>query len=241
MMDLSDTIIAKSNQLNAEDLISADRIIKVTSVRKYSEKGVTKFDLSYEGDQGRVYKPSKGMRVVITSGWGMDGDNFIGKYLRLYYDPDAVYAGKEVGGIRINGMSNIKDVMKVRITERRGLKKEYVVQVLNVGQPQPYPEEHFNKVFPVMEKKVLAGEMTQEQVINKCEATGFLSDNQKDLIRAIGKQEEQQPEAPVEPKVESKPIASGGGGDALNDSVAQPSNQNASGGNDLSIDDILDM
>ena len=209
MMDLSSTIIANSNQLNAEDLISANRTIKVTGVKPYTEKGVSKFDIHYEGDNGRPYKPSKGMRVVITSGWGMDGDNFLGKFLRLYYEPDAVYAGKEVGGIRINGMSNIKDLMKVRITERRGHKKEYIVQVIDVAPPAAYPADHFNKVFSAMAEKVIAGSMTHEQVINKCEATGYLTNEQKDRVRAIGVKEE--PEQQV--KYEERPVKDDGFGD----------------------------
>ena len=43
MIDLSDTTVAKSDQLNAEDLLSAGKLITVSNVVKYSEKDFTKY------------------------------------------------------------------------------------------------------------------------------------------------------------------------------------------------------
>ena len=188
MLDLSDTILAKSDRLNAEDLISGERIIIVTKAVKYIEKDRQAFYLNYEGDNGRPYKPSKGMRVVITAAWGKDGDLFIGRSIKLYYDPKPWYAGKEAGGIRINAMSDLPNGapnMTVTITERKNCRVSYFINLLEPVQKPQYPAAQFTKALGTMSKMITAGDYTAEQVINKCEQTGWLTDEQKIQIRSV--------------------------------------------------------
>ena len=51
MTDLSDTIIAKSDQLNADDLIGITKDIVVTKIGK-SESVDQPITINYEGDNG---------------------------------------------------------------------------------------------------------------------------------------------------------------------------------------------
>ena len=63
-MDLSQTIIPKSDQLNADDLIAGPRTIRITAVSTgNAEQPVV---INYEGDNGRPYKPSKSMRRILV-------------------------------------------------------------------------------------------------------------------------------------------------------------------------------
>lgn len=126
-MDLSDTIIPKSDQLNADDLIAGPRIIRITAVNKVSGEQPT--HLQYEGGAGRPFKPGKSMRRILIGMWGTDGRNYIGKRLKLYADPSVKFGGKAVGGIRISH-ADIPEAFEMMLTETRGQKKPFRVEPL---------------------------------------------------------------------------------------------------------------
>ena len=54
--DLRATIVPKSDQLNAEQLLSGPMTIRVTEVR-VSDSAEQPVVVHYEGDDGRPYKP----------------------------------------------------------------------------------------------------------------------------------------------------------------------------------------
>jgi len=132
---IADMILAKSDQLNAEDLLGREMVIKITKVTKKDPKKPQPLWINYEGDDGgkRPYKPCKGMIKIIFSMWGENESNYIGRSLSLYRFEEAVYAGKEVGGLRLNGMSHIEKSFKVKITESRNKKVEYSIKKLEVA------------------------------------------------------------------------------------------------------------
>jgi transposase len=124
---------------------------------------------------------------IIGAGWGNMTGEWVGKSLVLYCDPTVVYAGKEVGGIRIQAMSNIVKRLKISLSKTRGKKIEHIIDILApVAKPQ-YPAAQFDKAIVTMAEKINDGSMTAEQVINRCEATGWLTDEQKQQIRDIEK------------------------------------------------------
>ena len=60
MLDMTTTIEAKSDQLNADDLIGSPKTIKITTVKACA--GDQPIAVNYEGDNGKPYKPNKAMR-----------------------------------------------------------------------------------------------------------------------------------------------------------------------------------
>ena len=60
MTDLGKTIAPKSDQLNADDLISGPRTITITNVASGSKD--QPINISFEGDNGKPYRPGKSMR-----------------------------------------------------------------------------------------------------------------------------------------------------------------------------------
>lgn len=181
---LSDTIVTKSDQLNAEDLLLNNRVIKITGVRKVSDPQQPLI-LNYEGDNGRPFKPCLTMRKALRFAYGDNPDNLIGKYLELYCDPEVKFGKEKVGGVRIAGMSDIKGTIRASFTETRGKKKEYVFKRIEGVDLPPYPADKFAQAFDKMREFIVNGEMTHEQVINRCEQTGKLSDEQKQKIRDV--------------------------------------------------------
>lgn len=127
--NLRDTIIPKSDQLNAEQLLAGPITITVTDVRRGSDdQPVT---IHYEGDQGRPYKPCKSMRKVLIFAWGDDGREWVGKSMTLYNDPDVKWGGVKVGGIRISHLSDVERDISLALTATKGKKEAYVIRKLD--------------------------------------------------------------------------------------------------------------
>lgn len=129
MGDMKQVIIPKSDQLNADDLLSGPMTIKITAVtvKGGQEQPVS---ISYEGDNGKPYKPCKSMCRVLVSAWGADSALYVGRSMTLYCDPKVKWGGMEVGGIRISHMTNIADTMTMALTVTRANKKPFIVQPL---------------------------------------------------------------------------------------------------------------
>lgn len=181
---ISDTIVTKSDQLNAEDLLSGNRIIKITGVKRVKDPQQPMV-INYDGDNGRPFKPCLTMRKLLAFAYGDNSENLIGKSLELYCDPEVKFGKERVGGVRISGMSDIKGTIRTSLTETRGRKKEYIIKKIDAVDLPPYPADKFATAFEAMKQYIIDGKMTHEQVINKCEQTGRLSDEQKEQIRGV--------------------------------------------------------
>lgn len=184
MFDISKTIEAKSDQLNADDLISAKRVIKISGVSKGNAENPVV--INYENDSGRPFKPCKTVRRILAAGWGVDADLWVGRHCELFCDASVVYGGQEVGGIRVSAMSDITKRIVVSLAKARGKKVTHTIEILTPTEKAQYPVERFAKAFETMSQMIIDGEFTHEQVINKCEQTGWLTDEQKQQIRAVG-------------------------------------------------------
>lgn len=127
-MNLSSSIIPKSDQLNADDLIAGSLTIKITAVESGSaEQPVL---IRYEGDNGRPYKPGKSMRRVLVAMWGSEGSAYIGRRLTLYCDKEITFGPDKTGGIRISHASDIAEPVEIALTVKRGKRKPFRVEPL---------------------------------------------------------------------------------------------------------------
>jgi len=133
-MDLSETIKPKSDQLNADDLLTGPITVTVTGITKGSAEQPVNIGIS----GGRQpFKPCKTMRRVLVLAWGADGASYVGRSMTLFRNPDVMYGGVRTGGIEISHLSNIDKPMKLMLTASRGKKKEHVIQPLAMtGQQQ---------------------------------------------------------------------------------------------------------
>lgn len=138
MIDLGKTIAPKSDQLNADDLLTGAKTIKVSDVTLMSD-AAQPIAIHYDGDNGRPYKPCKSMRRVLVSVWGADGKQFVGRSMTLYCDDKVMFSGKEVGGIRISHMSHLDKPITMSLTATRANKKPFIVKPLVLEQPEVKP------------------------------------------------------------------------------------------------------
>lgn len=130
-MDLSRTIIPKSDQINFEDVQTSSITAVIKSVRAGNKEQPVFIDL--EGYEGRPYKPSLSMRRVLVGGWGNDGKDWVGKSLTLVGDPNVKFGGVKVGGIKVKAMSGIEANFSMMLSVSRGKRVEHFVEKLAVG------------------------------------------------------------------------------------------------------------
>jgi len=132
-MDMTPTIVPRSDQVNAEDFLTGSRTFTIGKVVK--GKADQPFDFELIESPGRVYRPNKTWRRVITLAWGPETDNYAGKRLTLFRDPNVKWAGAKVGGIQISAMSHIEKAFTVALTETRGKREPHTVEPLTDPQP----------------------------------------------------------------------------------------------------------
>ncbi len=132
----------KSDQLNADDLVGSPRIIKIRKV-VVKDTGEQRCHIFFEGDDNKPWKPCKTMGRILMEAWGDDPQKYIGKYVRIFRDPEASYGGAKLGGIRISALSDIPEAFTTAVTVSRGNKKPYKVEKLapKVNRPDATPEE----------------------------------------------------------------------------------------------------
>ena len=189
---LAATIVPKSDQANADDLIASPVTVEVLAVKQGDKESPVWIVTS--GFEGRPWKPCKSMRRVLIAAWGEYGSQWVGKSVTLFCDPEVMYGGVKVGGIRISHMSHIDSDLSLSLTATRGKRKPFNVKRLAVKAPvaneplPPYDPAAFTEKLPAMLQAIADGKMTAEQVIARCEKTGKLSDQQKAQICAEGNQ-----------------------------------------------------
>jgi hypothetical protein len=134
-MDLTQTIVPKSDQLNAEDLIVGPVTVTIESVTAGSAEQPV--DIHVFEFPGRAYRPSKSMRRVMVAAWGPEASTYVGHRLTLYRDPAVTFGGDPVGGIKISHLSHITKRMSIALTVTRGKRSLHVVDPLPDAPAQP--------------------------------------------------------------------------------------------------------
>lgn len=127
-LDMTETIKPKSDQLNADDLITGPITTVISGVRVV--KGDQPVVIEIPGYM--PFKPCKTMRRLLILAWGNDGNQWIGKSFTLYRDETVKWAGKAIGGIRISHMSDIPQAQTHMLTAARGKRSEYTVYPLQM-------------------------------------------------------------------------------------------------------------
>lgn len=127
------TIVAKSDQVNADDLIGGPLTVTIREVRVTGEEQPIAIVL--DGDK-RAFKPCKTMRRLLMAMWGEPASPtaWAGRKLELYRDPSTKWGGVEVGGVRIGGMSHIKRQETIMLQIAKGKKAPFTVVPLPTEQ-----------------------------------------------------------------------------------------------------------
>lgn len=135
-MDISQALVAKSDQINASDLTGSPIVATIKDVRKGDAVKPVIIDL--EGMDGRPWKPSKGMLRVIAHAWGTESDKWIGRLVKLANNPEVIYAGEKVGGVEVIAMSHISAAFTIPVRISQKKVKQHAVTVLSEPITEPW-------------------------------------------------------------------------------------------------------
>ena len=142
MNDMSAVIIPKSDQINADDLISGPMTVTIeaVSISPGTEQPVS---IKLRGID-RVYRPCKTMSRALVAAWGADSRTYAGRSMTIYNDPTVKWGGMAVGGIRISHMSDINSTMSLALMATKGKKSVTTIKPLAAERPAPTraPEQH---------------------------------------------------------------------------------------------------
>lgn len=127
-IDVSHTIVPKSDQLNADDMITGPILFTIQDI-KLTQDPNQPIIVGIDGGK-QPYKPCKSMRRVLIKLWGKNANTWVGRSLVLYCDPNVKFGKEKVGGIRISHMSQINGTQKMMLTTSRMRRSEFTVTEL---------------------------------------------------------------------------------------------------------------
>ena len=182
---LANTITPKSDQANADDLIASPVTVEILAVKQGDKEAPVWIVTS--GFDGRPWKPCKSMRRVLISAWGEYGSQWVGKRVTLFCDPEVMYGGVKVGGIRISHMSHIEADLLLSLTATRGKRKPFTVKRMAEAKQAPaaaYPADQFTAQLEKMRGSIASGKSTADKIVAYCLTIGTLTAKQEAAIRA---------------------------------------------------------
>ena len=126
------SIVPKSDQLNADDLVTGPITVTITKV----SRGDREQPIVVELEGRRPYKPCKTMRRVLIAVFTDDPKNWVGQQMTLYCDPSVLWGGVKVGGIRISHLSGLPEPRTFILTKARGKRSEVTMHPIDTLTPE---------------------------------------------------------------------------------------------------------
>ena len=133
-MDISATLVSKSDQLDNIDLLSGPRDFTITAVSKGPDDQPLNITLA---EYPRPWRPGLTMRRLLAAMWGMEGDAYIGRKVRLYRDPEVRFGSDKTGGTRISHASHMDKRITVTLPTSKGKFGAFTVEPLIVATTKP--------------------------------------------------------------------------------------------------------
>ena len=187
MNDMSSTIVAKSDQINAADLVGITRTITVRDV-KIKPGDEQPVSILIEGDQ-KAFRPCKGVRRLMVRVWGPDASKYIGQSMTLFQDPTVLWAGKPEGGIRVSHMTGLDKPITEPMRISRAATKPYEIKPLVNEAPankrqtaEQWAAEHMEAIGKCGTTEALDTLCNAPKSIN---GMGKLSESHADTHRAL--------------------------------------------------------
>lgn len=128
-LDVTQMNAAKSDQLNAVDLVAASITVKITDAKPGSKD--QPLILVIDGGM-QPYKPSKTARRLMAIAWGPKAKAYVGKSMTLYCDGSVTWAGKACGGIMPSHFSHIDQGFTAPLPLNGKAKKDWTIKKLNI-------------------------------------------------------------------------------------------------------------
>jgi hypothetical protein len=190
-IDVTKAIEPKSDQLNADDLLTGPRTIRIREV-KVAPGQEQPVWIYFDGDDNKPWKSCKTATRTLAAIWGADASKWIGLSLTLYCDPEVTWGGAKVGGIRVSHMEGLSSPRTLMLTKTRGKKGATVIKPLAVSAPnQPEQTKQEPKKDgnpnPVVDRTELKRQMDEigTDAAKKKEWWGGLTDEEKAVVKEL--------------------------------------------------------
>ncbi|MFC8182443.1 hypothetical protein ACFULT_26525 [Rhodococcus sp. NPDC057297] len=180
-MNITEAAAPRSDQINADDLMSGPRVVTITETRKGSAEQPVEIVTAEFGPR-RPYRPGKSMIRVLINAWGAEASAYAGRRMMIYRDPEISFGSDKVGGIRISHMSDIDKKLTLALTVTRGKRKPYTVEPLPDALPVITPEQADDIIASIE----AATDRAALDAVSK-ELKSFNLGGQRDRIGAAGK------------------------------------------------------
>lgn len=113
-MDITQALAPQSDQIDAVELVEPRTFTIDTGSRLGKRDGKTVAEIRLV-EVDRVWRPSKGMLDVLAACWGTKADQWVGRRVTVYNDPDVMFGKEKVGGVRISHLSDIDAARDIQI------------------------------------------------------------------------------------------------------------------------------
>jgi len=186
MSNLSKAAEAKSDQLNAIDLIGGPITVTITDAKVKADPTADQaVSISFTGDNGKPWKPSKTMIRIMIIKWGDNEAKFVGRHITLFRNPVTTWGGNKVGGVQLSHMSDMENDDRFLLSTGRGKVSEFKIEHLKMKTKEEKAEDRKNKASAwVSQSKLEISELDSVEGIDKWEV-----DNAK-AIESLGKYDE---------------------------------------------------
>lgn len=138
--DLRSICEPNSNQLNADDLINGPQVFTIKRIAKgpRGKKGDQPMHVHLVEFPRGPWKPPVSIRRLMMELWGENPARWPeGGRVELFRDPDVYFGDEQAGGVRVSGVSHIKEsVVDVLVTTGRGKRTKYTISRLEAA-PAP--------------------------------------------------------------------------------------------------------
>jgi hypothetical protein len=149
MTDVTKALAAKSDQLNADDLITGPLTIKITSV-KVDNSAEQKIIINFENDNKKPWKPCVTAGRCLAAIWGPDSSKWVGMSCTIYRDETVTWGGAIVGGIRVSHVEGLDKPRVLNLAKTRNKKAQFVIlplsDVINTNQKSFGTEDYLKKI-----------------------------------------------------------------------------------------------
>jgi len=143
VIDISNTLIAKADQLNAVDLTQplTGKIVNV-ALNESVEQPLSVWLDSFK----QPWKPCKIVRRMLGRLWGTNAAEWKGRMVQLFNDPEVRYGPNKTGGIRISHVSHIDKPRAITLQVGRNKYQEFTIN------PMAQKTEPSEAVKPIHER-----------------------------------------------------------------------------------------
>ena len=131
-IDITSTMVGKTDQLNAYDLMSGPQTIRIRDVKKDERNPQQPLLVYFDDDDGKPWKPALTVRRILGLVWGLDASKWIGLHCTIWCDPKVRFGNADVGGIRVSHMEGLSKPRTLNLATAQNARGNFTVQPLKV-------------------------------------------------------------------------------------------------------------